>query len=164
MVIICYIGITIDDENDPAPENFPEKQEEQQGIEQQGGEVLKSEGIICPCKVDNVENFSVCLWNYTQEEVLKVSKLKILLVLFPIGYINTIIVSETKKALNDPFYLGEFMRWVGCWLYIGSRLDCVFGTVIRYMVTTIGANLLPFWILYGIPGIGRIVTLHGTLP
>ena len=50
--------------------------------------------------------------------MLKISKLDILLVLFPIGYINTILVPETNKVFKGPLDLGYFMRWVGCWLYI----------------------------------------------
>ena len=31
MAFICWIGISIDNNNDPAPENFPGQKEQQQG-------------------------------------------------------------------------------------------------------------------------------------
>ena len=31
---------------------------------------------------------------------------------------HTIPVPATNKVLNDPFDLGEFIGWVGCWLYM----------------------------------------------
>ena len=46
------------------------------------------------------------------------SKLELFLVLFHVGYLNTILTPKTNKVLKDPLNLGEFMRWVGCWLYM----------------------------------------------
>ena len=48
MAILRYIGITIDEDNDTAPENPPTQQQQQQGQEQQDSESWKSEGIISP--------------------------------------------------------------------------------------------------------------------
>ena len=45
-------------------------------------------------------------------------KLEILLVLFYVGYHETIIIPETNKFLKYPLYLCEFVRWVGCWFYM----------------------------------------------
>ena len=56
--------------------------------------------------------------NYTQEEVLNMSKLELFLVFFPFGYLNTILIPKTNKILNDPLDLGEFMRCVDCWFYM----------------------------------------------
>ena len=44
--ILCYVGITIDYDNDISPENVPEQQEKQKWNKQQGGKVWKPEGII----------------------------------------------------------------------------------------------------------------------
>ena len=41
MDVLCCIGITIDDGNDPAPENVPEKQEKQKGNREEVDEVWK---------------------------------------------------------------------------------------------------------------------------
>ena len=44
--------------------------------------------------------------------------LEILLVLIPVGYLNTILMIDTNNFLKDPLDLDDFMRWVGCWLYM----------------------------------------------
>ena len=71
-------------------------------------------------------------------------KLDIFLVLFTVGYFNTVLIPDTKKVLKDPLYLGDFMRWVGCWFYVAcwveipDRRDC-------WSVTTLAMNILaPF--------------------
>ena len=63
MTIIHHIGITIDDDIDPAPENVPAQQQQQQGQKQKVGEVWKSEGIISPWKANNVQNYFVFFGN-----------------------------------------------------------------------------------------------------
>ena len=93
------------------------------------GEVCKPEDIICPCKADNVQNYFAYFWNYTQVEVMKTSNLEILFVLFPVGYLNTILITDINKVLKDPLDPGEVMSWVGfwfdmvCWVGILDRLD-----------------------------------------
>ena len=54
MYILCWIGIKIDDNKDPAIENIFGKQWKQQGNGQEVDEVWKSEDIICPWKENNV--------------------------------------------------------------------------------------------------------------
>ena len=41
MEVLHFIGITIDEDIDTAPYNFPEQKQQLQGQEQQGGEVWK---------------------------------------------------------------------------------------------------------------------------
>ena len=45
-------------------------------------------------------------------------KLQLFLVLFPVGYIDTILIPETSKVLNDTLDLGGFINLVGCWFYM----------------------------------------------
>ena len=61
---------------------------------------------------------SCVFWNYTQEEVLKTIKIELFLFLFPVGYLNVILIPETNKVLKYPLDLGGFMKWVGCWFYM----------------------------------------------
>ena len=49
------------------------------------------------------------------------SKIYIFFFLFPVGYLDTILIPETNKVLKYHLYLGEFTRWVGCWFY----MDCL---------------------------------------
>ena len=37
---------------------------------------------------------------------------------FPVGYLYTIPIPATNKFLKGPLDLGEFMRWVGFWIYM----------------------------------------------
>ena len=98
MSVLRCIGIKIDDDNYPAPENAPEQQKQQQGNGEEDGEVWKSEGIICPRKAKDLQNYFACFRNYTKEDVLKIRKLDIFLVLFPVGYLDTILIPETNKV------------------------------------------------------------------
>ena len=50
-------------------------------------------------------------------------KLDLFLTLFPIGYLNAIIIPETNNVLKDPLKLGEFVRWVVCWLCMAYTHD-----------------------------------------
>ena len=77
----------------------------------------------------NLQNSFACSQNYT-EYVLNIIKLDILLVLFLVGYLNAILILEKKKFLKNPLDIGEFMRWIGWWLYMAcwfgmhERNDC----------------------------------------
>ena len=80
--------------------------------------MYKSEIIICPRKANNLQNYFACFRNYTKDEVLKMSKLDLFLVLFRVGYLNTILIPKTKKVFKDTLDIVEFIRWVACWLHI----------------------------------------------
>ena len=45
----------------------------------------KSEGIVFPQKANNIQNYLACFCNYMQEEVVKMSNIKIFFVFFPVG-------------------------------------------------------------------------------
>ena len=83
--VLRCIGITIDDKNYPAPENVPEQQEKQQWNGEEGREVWKSEGIICPRKANNLRNYFACFCNLKKEEVLKMSKIELVPVFSLLG-------------------------------------------------------------------------------
>ena len=75
MDVLIHIGIKIDKDNDNALYNVPEKSERHKENGEDGGEVCKSEGVICPRKADNLQNYFACFRNYKKEDVLKKSKL-----------------------------------------------------------------------------------------
>ena len=56
--------------------------------------------------------------NYTKEKVFNISKLEIFLVLFPVVYLNIILIPDTNNVLKYPLDLGEFMMWFSCLLYM----------------------------------------------
>jgi hypothetical protein len=111
-------GIDVDDDNDPAPENVPTP-----GVaavvaaaEEEG--IWKSEGIICPRLAGNQPKSSAAFKNYSKEEVSKMSKLELFLILFPLDYLLEVLIPETNKQLDAPMDCGEFIRWIGCWFYM----------------------------------------------
>ena len=57
MVLLSFIGTKIDDINDSVPYNPPKQQYKQLGNGYKGGWVCKSEGIICPCNLNNIKNY-----------------------------------------------------------------------------------------------------------
>ena len=64
MAALCCIGITIDDENYPAPDNAPKQEDQQQGNRKGSGYEWKSEGIIFPNKANNLHKYFAFFWNY----------------------------------------------------------------------------------------------------
>ena len=101
MGILSSIGITVFNYNDLAPGNAPDQQEQHQVNVQEGGEVCKSDGIVCPCKANNIHIYFTYFWKYTKAEVLRMSKLELFLVLSPVGYLHTILILE-RKSLKIP--------------------------------------------------------------
>ena len=47
------------------------------------------------------------------------TKLEIFLILFPVDYLKEVVIPETNKLFKHPMYRGEFIQWLGCWLYMG---------------------------------------------
>ena len=45
-------------------------------------------------------------------------KLELFLILFPVEYLKKILIPETSNIMKHPMDLGEFIRWLGCWLYM----------------------------------------------
>ena len=39
---------------------------------------------------------------------------------FPKQYIEKVILLETNKNLEEPMTLGEFLRWIGIWLFLST--------------------------------------------
>ena len=49
-------------------------------------------------------------------------KIDIFLVLFPVGYLKTILVPEKNKVLKDPLDLSSWL-YMACWVGISERSD-----------------------------------------
>ena len=47
------------------------------------------------------------------------TKLELFLILFPFDYLKEVLVPEMNKLLKHSTDLGEFIRWIGCWFYMG---------------------------------------------
>ena len=57
-------------------------------------------------------------------------KWNLFLTLFFVDYLKEILIPEMNKLLKHPMDLGEFIRWLGCWFYMGcwvvisKRMNC----------------------------------------
>ena len=78
MVELCRQGISIDDDNDTAPENVP-----RQGETNIGTVNLRREGIICPRKPGNLQSYFASFRHNSHVAILRLSMLQLLLIMFP---------------------------------------------------------------------------------
>ena len=113
MVELCRQGIAIYDDNDPAPENV-----HRQGETTTGTGNWRREVIICPRKAGSLQNYFASFRHYSHDYILHMSLLQLLLVMFPEGYLEEVLIPETNKGLSVPMYLQDYIQWVGCWLYM----------------------------------------------
>ena len=90
-------GISIDDDNNPAPENFPG-----QGETTTGTGNWRREGIICPLKLVNLQNYFASFIHYLHDYILRMSLLQLFLVMFPEDYLEEVLIPNTNKGLSVP--------------------------------------------------------------
>ena len=109
MVKLRRQGIAIEDDNDPAPENVP-----RQGKTTTGTGNWRREGIICPRKDGNLQNYFYSFRHYSHDAILCMSLLQLFLVIFPEDYLEEVLIPETNKGLSVPMDLQEYIQWVGC--------------------------------------------------
>ena len=105
--------ISIDNDNDPAPENIP-----RQGENNTGTGNWRIEVIICPRKSGNLQNSVASFRHYSHNAILCMSLLQLFLVMFPEDYLEEVLIPDTNKGLSVPMNLQEYIHWVGCWLYM----------------------------------------------
>ena len=92
--------ISIDDDNNPAPENVPRQDETTAGTGN-----WRREGIICPRKAGNLQNSFAYFIHCSHDAILRMSLLLLFLVMFPEDYLEEVLITETNKGLIVPMYL-----------------------------------------------------------
>ena len=113
MADLFYKSISINYDNDPAPDNFP-----RQGETTAGAGNWRREGIICRRKSGNLQNSFASFGHYSHDAVLPISLLQLFLITFPEDYLEKVLIPETNKGLSGSMDLQEFIKWVGCWIYM----------------------------------------------
>ena len=83
MVELRRQGIAIDDDNDSAPDNVPRN-----GDTTTGTGNWRREGIICPRKSGNLQNYFASFRHYSHDAILRMSLLQLFLVVFPEEYLD----------------------------------------------------------------------------
>ena len=61
--------------------------------------IWKGEGIICTRKASNMMDSSSDFKNYSQEDILKLSRLDLFLIIVPVAYLQVILILETENIL-----------------------------------------------------------------
>ena len=91
--------------NKPAPENIPvPKNTPLPQLEEENS--WRLEGIIFQRQSNNLHNTNPAFKNYSCEEVMKMTKLGMFLILLPFEYLKEILIPETNKLLKHPMELG----------------------------------------------------------
>ena len=102
MVELYRQGISINDDNYPAPDNVP-----QQGDNTTRTGNWRREGIICPRKTGNLQNSFASFRHYSPDAILRMPLLQLFLVIFPYDYIEEVLIPETNKGLSVPMDLQD---------------------------------------------------------
>ena len=76
------------------------------------------EGIIYPHKSGNLQNYFASFRHYSYDAILCMSLLHLFLIINPEDYLEEVLITETNKGLSVPMDIQEFIKWVGCWLYM----------------------------------------------
>ena len=113
MVELCHQGIAIDDDNDPVLDNVP-----RQGESTAGTRNWRREGINCPWKAGNLKNHFSSFIYYSHDAILRMSLLQLFWIMFPDEYLKEVLIPDTSKGLSVPMDNKEFIKWVGCWIYM----------------------------------------------
>ena len=83
MTDLRHQGIADDDDNDPDTENIP-----YQVPQLVNALNCKSEGIVFPGQLNNLHHTYATFKNYSREEVMKMTKLELFFIIFPVDYLK----------------------------------------------------------------------------
>ena len=122
-------AIEIDDDNEPVPENIPQEGQQDQN-ECEFNDEWGHEGI-CFRRQIGAANRGASLKHHDRH--LKLTKLQLFEVLFPIKWVKECLIPATNKSLGDnhrELDYAEFLRFVGIWMQ---------------MCTTVGFERRDFW-------------------
>ena len=75
-----------------------------------------------PCKAGNLQNYFAYFRYYSHDAILRMSLLQLFFIMFLEDYIEEFLITDNNKGLSVPMDLQEFIKWVGCWLYMACRV------------------------------------------
>lgn len=122
--LVRFSGITVDDDNEPAPENRPSAADTQ--ADRVFGDWDHYTGI-CPRRSASAHNTQPRLKNFPRD--VKPTRLQLFELLFPKTFVLDVILVAINASLNGPSVsYGEFLQFLGIWLIMGcvqgfSRTD-----------------------------------------
>jgi hypothetical protein len=103
-------GITVDDDNEPAPEN---------AAPQRLSDEIYAAGrwekpIVCPRCASGFANVYGKFKNSRWDEIADFNELALFQICFPEKWIVETVISKTNETLDKPMDLQEFYVWLGC--------------------------------------------------
>jgi Transposase IS4 len=116
-------GIMVDDDNEPVPENnaAPVPVPVQQG--QTVPAVNWNIPASCTRRMIGAGYSKARFKNVDSSVVSKMTDLSLFQLLFPMEYVESVIIAETSKKLKQgPLTKNEFFVWIGLWFYMGCHM------------------------------------------
>ena len=71
-----------------------------------------------PRRAANLQNSFASFRNYSKADVMKMSRLDMFLIMMPMNFIEDTVIKKTNEQLGVPTTTQEYIKWVGCWLYM----------------------------------------------
>ena len=66
----------------------------------------------------NLQNSFASFCNHSKADVMKMSMLDMFLIMMPMKFIEDTVIKKTSEKLDVPMTTQEYIKWVGCWLYM----------------------------------------------
>ena len=111
-------GISVDDDNEPVEENNPAGQTVS-AIDWTGNN-------LCKRRMNAPGQQKARFKNIDGSVVAKMTNLSLFQLLFPMEYVESVIIPETNKKLKlGPMTTKEFFVWIGLWLYMSCHVGFI---------------------------------------
>ncbi len=121
IAMVQGMGLDVDNNNDPSPENIPQpvshprtKVEKNYTHEELGW----SWSGIDHRKYLNIQDQKPTIKGFVGESVTHLSFVDMFFLLFLRKFLEDILVLETNKYLDKRLTLGEFLRWIGIYIFV----------------------------------------------
>ena len=109
--ILIQNNIAVDDDNEPAPENAAQAPNDRDGIYQGWGF-----NGVCERRSMGKGKWNPRLLDYHGNY----DYISLFEQLFPMTWVNEVLLVETNNLLNEELTYGEFLRWLGLWMMMGT--------------------------------------------
>ena len=115
------LGFDVDDDNDCLPENVPSSLvfEESTTTGPINEQTWGWDGMDNRKQV-NATDVRATINNMSSHALSTVSYLQMFFLFYPKWLIEDVIIPQTNKGLEEPLSLGEFIRWIGVWLFLAT--------------------------------------------
>ena len=106
--------VEVDDDNDPAPENVPQRSDNNATVFGEWGHTG-----FCHRRMQNTPNSPAKLnfgINTTADDIY----VQLFEGLFPANLLDTMVTEMNKNISGDPLTYGELLKWIGLWVLMST--------------------------------------------